>query len=124
VAAQLLKQDPDSPMSIVDKTYESVSLSPEQVRQIKDLLGKPSSYGWGYVSDCIPHYGVVFNFQSGDHTVRVAFCFKCNMVAVIDGAGDDIGGNTSGYPFDTVHNEMLAMCKVMFPNSQKIQDFK
>jgi hypothetical protein len=124
VTAQLLKNDPVSPISVVDNKYGSVLLSTEQIQNVKELLGKPSSYGWGYMSDCIPHYGVIFNFESGGHTVRVAFCFECDMVAVIDGSGDTVGGNTTGYPFDPMRKQLLAMCKTIFPNSQKIQALK
>jgi hypothetical protein len=126
VTAQLLKNDsePGSPILATDDHYKPVLLSSDQAQNIKELLGEPSSYVWGVESACTAHYGVIFNFQSGGHAVRVAFCFHCHMMGVFDGDGEDAKDVNDYVLFDPIRKQMLGMCKTMFPNSQKIQDFK
>jgi hypothetical protein len=126
VTAQLLDSDTEELNSPIlsDKKSKPVLLSPDQAQEIKNLLGKPSSYVWGIMSGCIPRYGVIFNFRSGGHTVRVAFCFRCHAVGVFEGDGDNARDLNDGIPFDPMRKQLIALCKTLFPQSQKIQALK
>ena len=122
VTVQRLHEKPDGrPDQLTGYTKDApLTLSPEQARKIKDLLKSPSSYIWNLKSNCIPHYGVLFNFQSGGHTVRVALCFKCRIIAVFDGEDDNAKQISDGL-FDPMRDQLVAISKTLFPNDKEIQ---
>ena len=99
----------------------SVGPSPQEVQAIQSLLEKPASYRWGYGRTCIPDYGVLLNFRLQGHTVRVALCFKCNMIGVFDGNDDSADQINKEYLFDPMRPQLIAICKEIFPNDKEIQ---
>jgi hypothetical protein len=101
-----------------------VPLSSDEASKLKLLLQNPSSYLWDIANSCIPDYGVLFKFQSKGRTVRVAFCFKCNMVGVFDGEADDAKEVNSVYMFDPMRRSVAEICKESFPNDKEIQSLK
>jgi hypothetical protein len=126
VTAQVLKNDPENGFPILarDNKYKPVMLSPGQAQKLEELLGKPSSYTWDVISGCTPHYGVVFDFRSGGHTVRVAFCFECRAMGVFDGEGENAKEITDFVLFDPMRKQLTALCKALFPDDPKIQALK
>ena len=99
-------------------------LSPQDIQSIQNLLGKPASYRWGIGNTCIPDYGVLLNFRSQGHTVRVALCFKCNMIGVFDGDDDSADQINKEYLFDPMRPQLIAISKEIFPNDKEIQGLK
>lgn len=126
VTAQLLhKQDEANPIKL--KGYNSdapISLSSEEIQKIKPLLQNPPSYLWNIGNNCIPDYGVLFTFHSEQRTVRVAVCFKCNMLGVFDSKDDNAGQINSEYIIDPMHAQLVALVKSIFPNDPTIQSLK
>jgi hypothetical protein len=100
-----------------------VPVSPDMVEKIKTLWESPSSYLWGVGSGCIPDYGVLFVFRSGGRTVRVALCFKCNIVDVFDGEEDKAEAMSGGL-FDPMRQSMVRICQGIFPGDKEIQGLK
>jgi hypothetical protein len=98
-----------------------VTLTDEQALQLNRLLQKPSSYEWDIATMCLPDYGVVYHFQSGGHSVHVAFCFKCNMVGVFDGDNDASNQVNFEYQFDPMRRQMITLAKELFPKDEEIQ---
>jgi hypothetical protein len=98
-----------------------VGLSPQQIKSFQDLLEKPTSYHWGIGNSCIPDYGVLLNFRSEGETVRVAICFKCNMLGVFDGNDDSAKQINSQYIIDPMRPQLIALAKQIFPNDKEIQ---
>jgi hypothetical protein len=101
-----------------------VGLSPQQIQIIQNLLGKPSSYHWGIGNNCIPDYGVLFNFRLQGHDVHVAFCFKCNLIGVFDGDDDSAEQINIKDQFDPMRSQLIALAKEIFPNDKEIQGLK
>lgn len=101
----------------------SMKLSNDQAQQIKTLLQSPSSYMWD-VNNCLPDYGVVYNFQSGGHAVHVAFCFECNIIGVFDGDNDASNSINFTSLFNPVRGQMVTLSKTLFPNDREIQKLK
>lgn len=97
-----------------------VSLLPQQIEAIQKLLDKPSSYVWGMRTTCIPDYGVLLNFSLHSNTVRVALCFRCNIVGVFDGNDRVDYWNFVG----AVRPQFVAIAKEIFPNDKEIQGLK
>lgn len=126
VMAQILKNDPEDGFSLLaaDSKYKPVILSPDQTQKFKELLGKPSSYIWGITTDCTAHYGVILDFSSGGHTVRVAFCFECHVMAVFDGDGENARDVSDSFLFDPMRKQLMTLCKTLFPDDPKIQALK
>jgi hypothetical protein len=126
VTAQILTNDPEDGFPILagDNKYKPVILSPDQAKIFKELLAKPSSYVWGIMSGCTVRYGVVFDFRSGSHTVRVAFCFQCHMMGVFDGDGENAKEITDYVLSDPMRKQLTALCKTLFPDDPKIQALK
>ena len=126
VTGQILKNDPEDgfPLLAGDNKYKPVILSPDQTQDFKELFDKPSSYVWGITSECTIQYGVVFDFRSGGHTVRVALCFHCHMMGIFEGDGEK-AKNVSGFMLsDPMRKQLMALCKTLFPNDPKIQALK
>jgi hypothetical protein len=98
-----------------------VGLSPEEIQAIQKLLEKPMSYHWRMQPNCIPDYGVLLNFRLQGHTVRVALCFKCNMIGVFDGEDDSADQINSEYDFQPMRPQLVAIAKGIFPNDKEIQ---
>jgi hypothetical protein len=101
-----------------------VGLSPEQIQTIQKLLEKPASYRWSRPVNCIPEYGVLFNFHSDGRTVRVAFCFRCGQLGVFDGEDDSKEQINRVDMFNPMRGRVLAICKEIFPNDKEIQELK
>lgn len=99
-----------------------VPLTAEQSAQIQKLLQSSSSY-WLVSKNCLPIYGVLYNFHSGKQTVRVALCFNCDILAVFTGEDtnqDEVGEEN----FDPAHRKFAAIAKSIFPNDSEIQGLK
>jgi hypothetical protein len=107
------------------KRGPSVAVPASQARRLKRLLQRSSSYYQG--SDrkaCLPEYGVLFTFRSGDKAVQVALCFNCNMLEVCDG-GDDKARPVNSLPdFDPMRSDLVAIVKRVFPDDGEIQDLE
>lgn len=101
-----------------------VLVAADKAQKIKELLMKPSSYVWDTEVNCIPEYGVLFNFHSDRRTVRVAFCFKCGQLGVFDGEDDSKEGINGVDMFTPMSGQILAICKEIFPNDKEIQALK
>jgi hypothetical protein len=97
-----------------------VTLAADQAQQIKNLLQNPSSYLWD-VTSCLPVYGVVYNFQSGVHTLHVAFCFKCNVIGIFDGDNDASNSINFTSQFNPMRGQMIALSKSLFPKDGELQ---
>jgi hypothetical protein len=97
-----------------------LALSPEQAQKVKDLLQSPSSYLWN-MGSCLPHYGVLFDFQSDGHTVRVALCFKCKIIGIFEGEDDNARPIYGVTQFNPSYGQFVALCKTIFPNDKEIQ---
>ncbi len=123
VTVQSLHKNGEEPQEILaGYTNDApVLLSAEQAQKIKNLLTAPSSYLWNVGNSCMPDYGVLFNFQTGGHTVRVALCFKCRMVGVFDGEDNKAGQVNYEYLFDPMRKQLAAICIAIFPNDKEIQ---
>jgi hypothetical protein len=95
---------------------------PVKTRQrLQRLLQRPSTYDWTPREKlCIPDYGLLFTFHSGTQTVGVAFCFKCNLLGIFDGAGRV---NTEG-DFDPARTKFVAIAKAIYPNDPEIRDLE
>lgn len=103
----------------------SVPVPASQARRLKRLLQRSSSYYQGSNRKaCIPDYGVLFTFRSGDRAVQVALCFNCNMLDVFDG-GDDKARPVNSLPdFDPMRSDLVAIVKKVFPDDSEIQDLE
>ena len=123
VTVQRLHDKPEGDQDLLaDYTKDApIPVSPEQAQKIKDLLESPSSYIWNFGRTCMPHYGVLFNFQSGGHTVRVALCFKCRIIAVFNGEDDNAQQINNPDLFDPMRDQLVAISKTLFPNDKEIQ---
>lgn len=126
VTAQSLHSKYGSDWTILDGYDKGlpVSISPSDAQKIKDLLQSPSSYLWNIGNTCIPDYGVLFNFCSGAHTVRVALCFKCQMVGVFNGEDDKAEQVNREYIMKPMREPLIAICKTIFPDDKEIQALK
>lgn len=104
------------------KRGPSVSVPAPQAQRLKRILQRSSSHYQG--SDrkaCIPDYGVLFTFRSGDRAIQVALCFNCNMLDVFDG-GDDKARSVNSLPdFDPMRSDLVAIVKKVFPDDAEIQ---
>jgi hypothetical protein len=123
VTAQLLQgKDENDPTTLIGYTKNApVPLSPDESQKIKTLLQKPSSYLWNIGNTCLPKYGVLFNFHSGGRTVRIAFCFRCNMIGVFNGEDDNARPVNAEYIFEPMRGQLVTLCKTIFPNDKEIQ---
>lgn len=101
-----------------------VGLSPQEIQSIQNLLEKPASYHWGIGNGCMPDYGVLLNFRSQGHIVRVALCFKCDMFGVFDGDNDSAEQINREYIMDLMRPQLVAIAKEIFPNDKEIQGLK
>lgn len=122
VTAQRLHRKSDGDQDLLSGYTRDnpVTLSADQSQQIKSLLKSPFSYRWD-VRTCMPNYGVVYNFQSGGHTVRVAFCFRCNIIGVFDGDNDTSNQVNFTSQFDPMRRPMIALSKTLFPDDKEVQ---
>jgi hypothetical protein len=107
------------------KRGPSVPVPGSQARRLKRILQRSSSYYQGSNRKaCIPDYGVLFTFRSGDRAVQVALCFNCNMLDVFDG-GDDKARSVNSLPdFDPMRSDLVAIVKKVFPDDPEIQDLE
>jgi hypothetical protein len=103
----------------------SVPVPASQAQRLKHLLQRSSSYYQGSnAKSCIPDYGVLFTFRSGDRAVQIALCFNCNMLDVFDG-GDDKARSVNTLPdFDPMRSDLVAIVKKVFPDDPEIQDLE
>ena len=93
-------------------------------KKIKSLLQNPKSYERGAAVNCIPEYGVLFNFRSGQQTVRFAFCFKCGMFDVFKGEDDNADSINQNYMFTPMSGKLVSFAKIIFPNDEEIQSLR
>lgn len=102
---------------------QPVSVSASEAEKLKHLLQRSSSYYQGSnAKACIPDYGVLFIFRSGERTVQVALCFNCNMFRIFDGADDKARGVNTLMDFDPMRSELVAIVKKVFPDDPEIQN--
>jgi hypothetical protein len=102
-----------------------ILLTSAQAQQIQHLLQTPSSYKFSRTEkSCVVDYGVLFTFYSSQQTVRVALCFKCDMLGVFNGEDDNRESVNSETDFDPVHGQFVAIAKSIFPNDPTIQSLK
>jgi hypothetical protein len=122
VTAQRLNRKSDGdPDLLSGYTHDApVTLTADQAQEIKGLLQSSSSYLWD-VTSCMPDYGVVYNFQSGGHTVRAAFCFRCNIIGIFDGDNDASNSINFTSQFNPMRRQMLALSKSLFPDDKEMQ---
>jgi hypothetical protein len=129
VTAQRLHRQERSEMShdILSnyKRGPSIPVPASQAQRLKRLLQHSSSYRQGpFGKLCLPDYGVLFTFSSGDRAVQVALCFNCNMLDVFDG-GDDKARSVNNLPdFDPMRSDLVAIVKKVFPDDAEIQDLE
>jgi hypothetical protein len=97
-----------------------VTLTVRQTQQIKNLLQSPWSYLWD-VASCGPNYGVLYNFESGGHTVHVAFCFRCNIIGIFDGDNDASNRINFTSQFNPMRQQVVILSKALFSNDKEIQ---
>ncbi len=125
VTAQLLHSKNGGSDTLDGYTKDApVGLLPQQIQAIQNLLEKPASYHWGRRMTCIPDYGVLLNFRLQGDTVRVALCFKCNLIGVFDGNDDSAAQINHQSLVDTMRPQLVAICKEIFPNDKEIQGLK
>jgi hypothetical protein len=104
---------------------KTVPVSSSQAARLKRLLQKSCSYYQGSnVKSCLPDYGVVLTFRSGQHAVQVAICFQCNMLGIFDGGDDDARRVNSISDFDPMRGSLVSIIKKIFPDDSEIQDLK
>lgn len=120
--AQLLHRNTGDGATLDDYAKDApTTISPEQVQQLKTLLQDPKSYDWGMGKTCQPDYGVLYSFRAEGHIVRVAICFKCNMIGVFDGEDDHAGKINNQYLITPMRVKLVAVTKAVFPNDKTIQ---
>jgi hypothetical protein len=126
VTAQLLhKIDERSGVNLSDYVKDNpILVSPAEFQKIKNLMRSPSSYRWDVGSSCIPDYGVLLIFRSGQRTVRVAICFKCELLAVFEGEDDNGKVVSEDRIFSPMRPQLVTIAKSLFPNDKKIQGLK
>jgi len=107
------------------KRGPSVAVPASQARRLKRVMQRSSSYYQGSNRKaCIPDYGVLFTFRSGDRAVQVALCFNCNMLEVFDG-GDDKARPVNSLPdFDPMRSDLVAIVKKVFPDDGEIRELE
>jgi hypothetical protein len=98
----------------------AVTLPPEDVQQLRSLLQKSSSYRWRH-SLSTPDYDAVLNFRAQGHVVRIALSFKNNVFGVFDGEDDKDEQINTECRFDPIRDQLVAICKTVFPDDRKIQ---
>jgi len=105
------------------KRGPSVPVPMSQAQRLKRILQRSSSYYQGSnAKACIPDYGVLFTFRSGDRAVQVALCFNCDMLGIFDG-GDDKARSVNSLPdFDPMRGRLVAIVKKVFPDDAEIQE--
>jgi hypothetical protein len=104
---------------------QSIPVSASEAEKLKRLLQRSSSYYQGSaVKACVPDYGVLFIFRSGERTVQVALCFNCNMLRIFDGADDKARGVNTLMDFDPMRSELVAVVKKVFPDDAEIQNLE
>lgn len=126
VTAQLLHKVDDYPDLEKLSSYkkeDAVPVSPTVQQTIKKLLSSPKSYQWDSDNKCTPDYGVLLNFSSGGQTVRIALCFRCDLLGVFIGK-DDSKTKISRKWFKSVRKPMIEVVKSTFPNDKEIQALK
>jgi len=125
VTAQRLHRKSDGEQVLLSDYNRDVpvTLTADQARQIKSLLKKPSSYLW-FIRSCLPDYGELYNFQSGNQTVHVAFCLKCNIVGVFIGDNDASNAINFTSQFNPIRGQIVALSKALFPNDSEMQALK
>ena len=122
VTAQLLHSKNGGSDTLDGYTKDApVGLEPRQIQAIQNLLEKPGSYRWGVTRTCTADYGVLLNFRLQGQDVCVALCFKCNLIGVFDGDGDNAKTISEGCLFDPMRPQLIAICKEIFPNDKEIQ---
>src|SRR5258708_42170 len=126
ITAQLLHKidDADQTRLIGYHKDAPVPVSSEQIQKIKSLLQNPSSYRWNIGNACIPDYGVLFTFHSDQRTVRVAICFKCELLAVFEGEDDNGKAVSEDRIFSPMRPQLVTIAKSLFPNDKEIQGLK
>jgi hypothetical protein len=100
-----------------------IALPIEKIQDIQGLLQSPSSYEFRYSKACIPDYGILLTFHSNKKLVRIALCFKCDILGVFTDEGDD-AESTGGGDFDPSHRKLVVLVKTIFPNDKEIQSLK
>jgi hypothetical protein len=104
------------------KRGPSVPVPASQTRRLKRILQRsPSFYQGSNRKACIPEYGVLFTFRSGDRAIQIALCFNCNMLDVFDGSDDRARSVNSLPDFDPMRSDLVAIVKKVFPDDAEIQ---
>jgi hypothetical protein len=102
----------------------SVSVSTSQVRRLRRLLQRASSYQWSFQKNCLPDYGVIITFRDRQRVIQVALCFNCNMLGVFDGGDDKARSVNTESDFDPMRSDLVAIVKKIFPDDPEIQDLE
>ena len=107
------------------KRGPSVPVAASQSRRLKRILQRSSSYYQGSNRKaCIPDYGVLFTFHSGDRAIQLALCFNCNMLDVFDGGDDKARSVNTESDFDPIRSDLVAIVKKVFPDDPEIQELE
>jgi hypothetical protein len=109
-------REPDNLSSY--RRQNPVRLSSEQIKELKNLLTRPSSYEWDSTKACLPNYGVLLTVHSNPE-IRIALCFECDMLAVY------VGHNTAKQvnaedDFDSISQRLLAIAQVVYPKDSEL----
>jgi hypothetical protein len=122
VTAQVLHQNTGDGTTLDEYSKDApVTLSLVQIRQLRALLQDPKSYHWGMGKTCNPDYGVLYHFRAQGHTIRVAVCFKCDVLGVFDGDDDHATRINNQSLFTPMHAQLIAFTKTLFPDDKTIQ---
>jgi len=118
------------------------SVTTDEVRKLKQLLGDPHSYTWHSekrieqpnatvehdlnvpvreVRACLPDYAVMFTFHGSRANIHVLFCFRYNQMAVLVGTGNNALRVNAEEEFDPIRPELLKIVKRLFPGDSDIQ---
>ncbi len=93
---------------------EGVQLTPEQQQGLVGLLVRDDAYGWEFAKPCKPRYGVLIKFEDEAKSVRLRFCFSCQMLEFMP-------SEKGSEDFDPINGELVQWVKGVFPNDTEIQ---
>jgi len=119
------RQQGESSVKLRSYDHDSpVIVPPARIQEIQALLRHSASYVWRSSKSCIVDYGVLLTFSSGQRTVRVALCFKCNWLGIFDGGDDNAESVSTEDDFDPVRKQPVTIIKSIFPTDAEIQALK
>lgn len=127
-----LKDDArDKPWELRSYTQSTpINLSDDQIKHVVRMLSDASTYSWRVhgtnrtIRPCLPNYGVLFDFQSGPSSPKIALCFDCNTFAVFVESGDNTRRVNIEEEFDPAREKLVALIQAIFPSDPAIMALK